>query len=423
MSIGGTQSGMQQYRTPQSMWERVTDKPLLVAAMLTIPATIIEFSHASDTWRHGASILNWVIWSAFCVDVVVSLVLVSERHRYLRTHVLELVVVLLTFPSLGATLQYLRVLRLLRVLRAARLMRLARLARVASALYWVHRQAVGTKRFDLAARAAEPIRVTRVTVSLAAVGLLAWAAGQLAMWADLHGSRAAWICEVVGPVLVAIAVINHLRFLSRRFGHLAIVSLMLSVLGWGFVAAPFALDPSRYGVRAWAEYMSWTYGSSTALAALGLLFILDRKLSRTSLVVTDPSLEIHASTFQLAAGAIGLAIWSSGQFALLQYPAGARWIHILSTVGPLLVALAVIAHVEQLSLRIGLAAVDLGCVACVLWGVSYLPLALNPNLVTDSRWEGACFWGIAGVGALLAGIASLLVLFRKNTWNRHLASV
>jgi hypothetical protein len=158
--------------------------------------------------------------------------------------------------------------------------------------------------------------------------------------------------------------------------------------------------------------MSWSYGIATLLLAAGLLLVLARKFARRNQPAADIAAEIHASYFQLGAGSLGLIIWSCGQLALLNYPSGPRWVEILSTVGPLLIALAVIAHMEQLALRIGLAATDLGCLGCLLWGVSYLPLALNPKLATDINWEGACFWGIAGIGALCAGIATLLVLGR-----------
>ena len=225
-------------------------RPLLAAALLTIPSTLIEFSGASDSWKHAAFVVNWVIWVAFALDVIVSLALVSDRHRYIRTHLIEVFIVLFTSPAVSAGLQYARVLRIARVLRLARLMRVARLLRIASMLYWIHRQAVGVKRFDAQARASEPFSVGRGTLALASAGLLLWAAGQLMMWRNLHGDRAAWMLELLGPALVAGSVVNHLRHLARRFGHLGIAALTAGIVGWASVAIPFAADPTRYGTYA-----------------------------------------------------------------------------------------------------------------------------------------------------------------------------
>jgi hypothetical protein len=39
--------------------------PLLVAALLTIPAIALEATDVGPTWNTIDSILNWTIWSAF----------------------------------------------------------------------------------------------------------------------------------------------------------------------------------------------------------------------------------------------------------------------------------------------------------------------------------------------------------------------
>jgi voltage-gated potassium channel len=109
--------------------DRIADRferPLLVAAVLTIPVTILQLLPPADPWRTIADVLNWVIWLAFLAEVLVMLAVVSSRRRWLREHVVDVAIVILTPPFLVSVVQSVRLLRLLRLLR---LMRLAPLIR------------------------------------------------------------------------------------------------------------------------------------------------------------------------------------------------------------------------------------------------------------------------------------------------------
>jgi hypothetical protein len=107
-------------------YERAFELPILVAALLVIPVIAIEQSEAGEPWRAIAALLNWAIWIAFALEVVVMLAVVPDRRRWLRGHPLELVVVVLTPPFLPASLQALRALRILRLLRLIRVAPLVR---------------------------------------------------------------------------------------------------------------------------------------------------------------------------------------------------------------------------------------------------------------------------------------------------------
>jgi voltage-gated potassium channel len=102
--------------------------PMLVAALLVIPVIAVEQSEAGEPWRSIAAGLNWAIWVAFGVELIVMLVVVPDRWRWLRSHPLEVVIVLLTPPFLPSSLQALRSLRVLRLLRLLRVARLAKRA-------------------------------------------------------------------------------------------------------------------------------------------------------------------------------------------------------------------------------------------------------------------------------------------------------
>jgi len=100
--------------------------PMLIAALLVIPVIVVEQSDVGEPWRTIAGVLNWAIWIAFAVEFVVMLAVVPDRWRWLRSHPLEVVIVLLTPPFLPSSLQALRALRVLRLLRLLRLAQLAR---------------------------------------------------------------------------------------------------------------------------------------------------------------------------------------------------------------------------------------------------------------------------------------------------------
>jgi len=95
--------------------------PLLVAALLTIPAIAIEQSDVGQPWDTIANVLNWVIWTAFLGEAILMLRVVDDRWRWVREHPLEVAIVILTPPFLPPSMQAARVFRLLRLLRLLRL--------------------------------------------------------------------------------------------------------------------------------------------------------------------------------------------------------------------------------------------------------------------------------------------------------------
>jgi voltage-gated potassium channel len=100
-------------------WDERFRLPTLVAALLVIPTVVIEESDLSPAWKLLASVLNWIIWLVFVAQVATMLVLTKHRWRWIRSHPLEVLIVILTPPFLPAGLQSLRILRLLRLLRVA----------------------------------------------------------------------------------------------------------------------------------------------------------------------------------------------------------------------------------------------------------------------------------------------------------------
>ena len=107
--------------------QRYFEKPLLIAAVLSIPTTILQFTQVSEPLHILGEILNWLIWLAFLAELVTMLVLTPNRGRYILANPIDFAIVILTPPFLFRAVQSIRILRLLRVFR---LLRLAPLARV-----------------------------------------------------------------------------------------------------------------------------------------------------------------------------------------------------------------------------------------------------------------------------------------------------
>ena len=132
-------------------WERCCTRaakeleiPLLAAAVLTIPATLIQESHLRHPWPRVATGLNWIIWLAFLVDVVVVLAVAPAKRAWLWRHPVELMIVALTPPVFLPGLQTIRVLRLLRPFRLLRLFPLVRVLLSAEGLVYAASLAVLT---------------------------------------------------------------------------------------------------------------------------------------------------------------------------------------------------------------------------------------------------------------------------------------
>lgn len=96
--------------------ERLTELPLLALALALVPLLILpEVLDLSASVRDGLIVADWFIWAVFAVDFTLKLTVAPARLSYIRSHWLELLMVVLPF---------------LRPLRAARLLRLGRVAAV-----------------------------------------------------------------------------------------------------------------------------------------------------------------------------------------------------------------------------------------------------------------------------------------------------
>ena len=97
--------------------------PVVVAAVLVIPAILIEARSTSPTLLTIGEVLDWLIWIVFAAEFFTLTAVAVNRRAYLRTAWLEIIVVVLTFPPLSAVAETLEIAGLVRLTRLARLTR------------------------------------------------------------------------------------------------------------------------------------------------------------------------------------------------------------------------------------------------------------------------------------------------------------
>ncbi len=114
----------------QARAQRIQDRfewPVVIAALLTVPLVVIQESNLRAPWPEVARVLNWVTWGVFALETVVMLMVVPDRWRWLRRHVIDVLVVVITPPFAPAGWQSGRLFRLVRLLRLVRILALRRL--------------------------------------------------------------------------------------------------------------------------------------------------------------------------------------------------------------------------------------------------------------------------------------------------------
>jgi voltage-gated potassium channel len=110
--------------------QRMQDRfewPVVVAALLTVPILVIQESDFGEPWDVVASILNWGTWLVFLAEAAVMLSVVPDRRLWLRHHLIDLAVVVITPPFAPQAWQNGRLFRLIRLLRLVRVAALRRL--------------------------------------------------------------------------------------------------------------------------------------------------------------------------------------------------------------------------------------------------------------------------------------------------------
>ncbi|GAA4154005.1 potassium channel family protein [Gryllotalpicola daejeonensis] len=194
-------------RITQQEWRRWTDWPLAGLAILFLIAYSWEvIGELHGVARRISEIVEWISWTAFAVDYVVSLALAHPRWRWFYTHLVDLAIV---------ALPILRPLRLLRV----------------AAAFTVLQRRVGTA-----------LRGRIVIFSIGAAALLIYVAALAELEAEYgHGGAVQTIGDALWWAIVTITtvgygdsvpvtVVGKLVAVCLMFGGIALIGVVSATL-------------------------------------------------------------------------------------------------------------------------------------------------------------------------------------------------
>ncbi len=271
-----------------------------------------------------------------------------------------------------------------------------------------------TLRMSRSDREAEPIHVTQTSIWLGAIGFLALAIGEsLLCWAPTSG-RLEFILLTLGTLCLAAAVLTHLDTHRLRFGLPALVFFNLGILAASAVWAPYIFDPTLFGTGTLTLFTYTCWGSAWTLGAIGTFFVLHRKETRLERGDRKAATTIHASFFQLLSLGVGMLIYGISFVEQSTLPNN-NVSGVLGVIGPVLIAISVISHVEHLTLRIGRPAVILTILGISIWSVKNLSRAAT-DWMSDPALFKFFIFGIQGIVFAMGAVACILVLSRKKAW-------
>ena len=269
----------------------------------------------------------------------------------------------------------------------------------------------------------ESPHVSFAVLGVGAAGFLVWALGWFALIPD-HQSRLGWTLEVVGPLLIAAAMIMFVETLVRRIGKWAVALGVLGSVALGVSTLPFGINPANLESSGPVAFGYAAYGVGLVLGGVSLLLVLARKEAdvegflHASRAECEPGCmcqdNIHSSFASITVGAIGLLVWGIGFVGLSLDESSSRFHWLLAVVGSLLVSVGLTMHFDHLGSRFGRVAIVTGIVSAYIWSFGYLLQAINPGALPTSSWYTYLFL-CYGVGHLLTAVSLVLVARRKRS--------
>lgn len=104
--------------------QRRIEPYMLGAALLSIPTAVLDSANGEVEW--AAAVIDALVWGAFAVELAVMLALAGDRRLWLRTHLLQTAIVLVSGPLSLVSAHGARIARLARLARLLRIPGLAR---------------------------------------------------------------------------------------------------------------------------------------------------------------------------------------------------------------------------------------------------------------------------------------------------------
>ena len=273
--------------------------------------------------------------------------------------------------------------------------------------------------------ATEPLHISVASLTCGILGFALWGIGSLIRAGSLENVRTAEALEVVGPLLIALAIILYVDHLSSRIGRTAVVLLIIGPIVYGISRIPAFL---KWNTLGWFRYEYASYATGHLLVGLGLLMVAVHKEMQMKAALDHyeanasgpaPLVTVHASFVSLLSAAGGLILVAISEFNDVgpNPVVRSRFDFVLRAVGALLITVGIVYHIDHLTRRIGLPAVSVGILASLAWFFAYVPRVYNPHYDFSASW-GDVKWVAFGVAYLLAALAGVLVLVHKKQLER-----
>ena len=203
--------------------------PLALLALAIIPSLLLD-DHANGAQFHtAADILNWIVWLAFCAELIGKAWLSGDARTFFRYAWFDLLIVVISPPFIGP--EYLQGLRLFRLARLARLLRLLRAVGIAGIALESVKAALDRHRFHYV------MLTSGVIVTLGALGIYGVEHGRNAQIASI-GDAFWW--SIVTATTVGYGDLSP----KTAEGRLIAIALML--VGIGFISILTATIASSF---------------------------------------------------------------------------------------------------------------------------------------------------------------------------------
>jgi hypothetical protein len=280
-----------------------------------------------------------------------------------------------------------------------------------------------TAALDTSGRVEQPAKPIDVSVAALVCGVLGfalWGLGSLVRAGSLENVHVAEALEVVGPLLLAVAIILHVEHLSYRIGRTAVVLLIIAPIIYGVSRIPALFDAD--GIR-WFRYEYASYATGHFLFGLGIMMVAIHKEQQmkaalehggTNASDEGPDVTVHASFLSLISASLGLIFIAISEYNDISGDPvhRGRFDFLLRAIGAVLITVGIISHIEHLTNRIGRPAVYAAILGSVCWLLAYVPRVYNPSWDGSASWSDVK-WVAFGVAYLFGALAGALVLVHK----------
>ena len=200
------------------------------------------------------------------------------------------------------------------------------------------------------------------SLMIAAVGFAVWAIGYVAIALPFDTGPWEWAICVLGPLIIAAAVITHGSAFRVRFGRPAFVLFVIALVGGALVFLPHALSiqtPSN----GWAAVPTELWGTGWIVGGIGVVMVIAHKQSLHA-INTRPV----ASYAQLSLLSSGMLVYGIGYIEL----GNDRLSHEFGAVafgGASLIAISLIAMRRSLAAQMGAPAASIAIFIALAWAL------------------------------------------------------